>query len=258
MITASNDSHLAYYQQGHGPRPLLLFHGFGQTHEVFLPLAKAIQDTHTCYLFDLYFHGNSQWPDDEHPLEKETWKHIVSDFLTQHNIHKFSVGGFSLGGKLALAIVEAFPERIVDVYLIAPDGIKTSFWYSLATYPYPLRKLFKFMIKQPRLFFVLANFFNRLGLVDRGLMRFAFSQMSTVFRHLHFDMKKIARHMNVNGLNTFIVVGQFDKVIRRKNMDRLLDHLEKKQLVVLPAGHNGLLKSEELARVVLGGDVLGC
>jgi pimeloyl-ACP methyl ester carboxylesterase len=265
MISVFNGSHLSYHQEGHGPCPLLLFHGFGQTHEAFLTLARGVHHTHTCYLFDLYFHGESQWQHGEQPLAKDLWKTIITDFLTKNNIDKFSVGGFSLGGKLALAIVEAFPERILDVYLIAPDGIKTSFWYSLATYPYLLRKLFKSTIHHPGLFFRLAGIFNRLGLVDKGLIRFASSQMTTeeqrrrvyyawtVFRHLHFDMQEIAQRVNENNLNVFVVVGEFDKVIRVKNMNRFMILLDKKQLITLPTGHNGLLKSKELV-AILGGD----
>jgi pimeloyl-ACP methyl ester carboxylesterase len=264
MITAHPGAQLSFQQRGHGPCPLLLFHGFGQTHAAFIPLADALAETHTCYLFDLYFHGDSVWHLDEQPLDKVMLQAVLSDFLVEQQIDKFAVGGFSLGGKFALAMVEAFPDRIQDLYLIAPDGIKTSLWYSLATYPVPLRKLFKSMIKKPGLFLSLANFCNRIGVVDRGLIRFASSQMATeeqrrrvyyswtVFRHLNFDLKKIAALINDNQMNVVVVVGEFDKVIRAKNMNRLMKYLAHQKLIVLSTGHNGLLKSAELVGIVRG------
>lgn len=254
MISAFQGSQLFYHQLGSGPKPLLLFHGFGQSHDVFIPFAESLRETHTCYSFDLYFHGQSIWNDGELPLEKAAWKAIISKFLDDHHIQKFSVGGFSLGGKLALALIEAFPDRIESTYLIAPDGIKTSFWYSLATYPSMFRNIFKSMITKPGRFFSLANFFRRIGIVDKGLIRFATSQMATheqrervyytwtVFRRFNFDMKSLAMIINANKIDTHLVAGEFDKVIKPKNMNRLLKYLHHQNLHILPAGHNGLLR----------------
>ncbi|RAW01641.1 alpha/beta fold hydrolase [Pseudochryseolinea flava] len=259
MITALHGSQLFYHKHGHGPRPLLLFHGFGQTHEVFLPLAEALQRTHTCYLFDLYFHGNSVWKEGEKPIEKSAWEAIIAQFLKENQIDQFDVGGFSLGGKLALAMIESFPDRIQHLYLLASDGIKPSFWYGAATYPFLLRKIFKRMITKPQLFFSVANFLRQMGLIDQLLIRFAASQMNTeeqrervyyswvVFRHLTFDMKKIAQVINSRNIDTQIIVGKFDRVIKVKSMRRLTRHLRNPQLIILPTGHNGLLKSWKLS-----------
>lgn len=252
-MSEDNGSKLFYSKEGNGPQPLLFFHGFGQDHSVLLPLAKAISSTYTCYLFDLYFHGESSWQQEETPLEKEAWKAIIARFLEENHIQQFSLAGFSLGSKLALAILEAFPERTKEIFLIAPDGIHTSFWYSLATYPRPLRRVFKSMITHPQRFFSLANALQAIGLLDKGLQRFAGSQMSTeekrrrvylswvTFRRLKFDMHTLASIINRHHIATTIITGRFDKVIRSENMTRLTQHLQHHYNIVIDAGHNGLL-----------------
>jgi pimeloyl-ACP methyl ester carboxylesterase len=264
MVSEVNGSRLFYVREGHGPENLLFFHGFGQDHAVFLSLAKALSSQYTSYIFDLYFHGESTWQRNEQPLEKEDWKKIMAHFLEENHLERFSLAGFSLGSKLALATLEAFPEKTTELFLLAPDGIKTNFWYSLATYPYLFRRLFKSTIVHPQRFLSLAKVFQALGLLDKSLLRFAGSQMNTeekrkrvyltwiVFRHLKFDLEKLASTINHFRIHTTIVTGKFDKVIRSKNMNPLIKHLHHPQVIVAETGHNRLLMHSIVFEVMKG------
>ncbi len=163
------------------------------------------------------------------------------------------MAAFSLGGKFALATIEAFPGRISAVYLIAPDGIKTNFWYSIATYPIVLRRFFKSMITNPQRFLSIAKFLNSAGLVDTGLLRFAEYQMNTeekrsrvyrswtVFRHLNFDNDRIAGIVNKYNINFTLITGKYDKVITPQNMNRLLKKISHYRHEILESGHTGLI-----------------
>lgn len=244
---------LHYVKAGSGNQPLLFFHGFGQDHSVYVPLIRALSDQYDVYVFDLYFHGDSKWSDGERPLEKEEWKETITQFLSQNEIQSFSIVGFSLGGKFALATLEAFPDRINTIFLLAPDGIKTSFWYSMATYPFVLRKFFKGMVDNYNRFTLLAEWLERLKLVDKGLIRFADYQMGTkpkrervyyswvVFRHLNFNQKKLAAVLNRHEIRTVIVVGKYDKVIVADDIAEFAKLLNKVEFEVLESGHTGLI-----------------
>jgi pimeloyl-ACP methyl ester carboxylesterase len=247
------ESSLHYVIEGHGSKNLIVFHGFGQTRNAFDSFAKSLSMEFTIYIFDLYFHGESEWGQGEQPLEKSLWKKTMERFLELHQVDKFSLCGFSLGGKFALATLEAFAEKVESVILIAPDGIKTSFWYSLATYPLLFRSLFKSMVLHPTRFTALSRTLYKFGLMDKGLIRFAEYQMDTeekrrrvynswvVFRHLTFDLKKIAELINVNAITLIMITGKYDKVIRSENMNTLLDHVKKFHHEILETGHNGLI-----------------
>ena len=247
-------SRLHYDKAGHGPIRLLIFHGFGQDHKVFGVWVKALQNKYTIYAFDLYFHGQSTWPL-RRPVGKKDWKQILVLFLEQEKIESFAVAGFSLGAKFALAALETFPDKVKKVILMAPDGIKTSLWYDLATYPIAIRSLFKSMVLKPDRFFAMARFFQRVGLVNKGLLRFAESQMDTeekrrrvyyswvYFRHLKFDIPSVAAILNHHLIPLLMLVGQFDKVIPAKNMEGLLKRLHLKQFEIIDAGHNELVKA---------------
>ncbi len=252
---------LGYSQAGSGPKSILIFHGFGQDHAVFNALAGKLSDIFTLYSFDLFFHGKSEWPLDETPLSKAYWKELLDQFLTKNSIEKFNLIGFSLGGKFALASLEAFPSRVSSVYLLAPDGIKTNFWYSLATYPLVLRRLFKSMILKPGRFVSIVKWAKKLNLMDKGVIKFAESQMDTeekrkrvyyswvVFKQLRFDLDFIASIINVNKIELSIFIGRFDKVITADIVAPLLKRVPHHQLQILETGHNGLIdKSIEALR----------
>lgn len=256
------DNLLHYVKAGNGKEPLLVFHGFGQDHTLYVPLLKSLSPRYTLYIVDLFFHGKSVWNEGERPLEKKDWNNIISTLLTDQQISTFSLLAYSLGGKFALATLEAFPSRIKSLYLIAPDGIKTSFWYSMATYPKMLRSLFKSMIFRHERFLWIANKLNESKLVDKGLIRFADYQMNTeekrkrvyyswvVFRRLIFDLKEIARLIDTHNIRLTLIAGKYDKVIKAENMNLLLRHVPNHRFEVLETGHTGLVY--ESLRIVSG------
>jgi pimeloyl-ACP methyl ester carboxylesterase len=232
---------------------LLMFHGFGQDNNSFLPLSQVISSRYTAYVFDLYFHGQSRWGHNENPLEKEHWKETLEEFFIQYKIDRFSLAGYSLGGKFVLATLEAFPEKTKGVVLLAPDGIKTSFWYSLATYPLAFRRVFKSMIGHPERFHTIARMLYRWGIVKKGVLKFAEFQMNTtekrsrvyfswvVFRHLKFDLDTIAKLINHHKISLTVVVGQYDQVIKPKSMERLLRKVHRYTFETPQVGHTGLV-----------------
>jgi pimeloyl-ACP methyl ester carboxylesterase len=245
-------ANLFYSKSGTGKKSLLLFHGFGQDHRAFDCWIEKLQNEYTLYSFDLFFHGQSSWMSKEE-LEKIDWNKIIHLFLQQEKISEFEIAGFSMGGKFSLATLEAFPDKIKKIILLAPDGIKTSFWYSLATYPIAIRAIFKSMILHPNRLYHLTKMLHSFGLVDKGLLRFVESQMGSeekrrrvyfswvYFRKLKFNLSKIASLLNEQLIPLTLIVGKHDKVIQPKNMEAFLGKVNSKQFTVLEAGHNDLI-----------------
>ncbi|MBS1682846.1 MAG: alpha/beta hydrolase [Bacteroidetes bacterium] len=251
-------SRLFYYKYGDGRKFMLLFHGFGQDHRAFEPWVEKLKTEYSIISFDLFFHGASTWVD-KGALKKEDWKNIILLILEKERIEKFALGAFSLGGKFALATVELFYERVERLVLVAADGIKTNFWYSLATYPILIRSLFRRIVVKPHFFFVLLKTLRSLRLVDKGLLRFAYSQMDTEikrkrvydswvnFRYLKFDGSIIASMLNGTGCKVIVITGKYDKVIPPKIMNTFTELIHQKQVCILDAGHNEMIfKSTEL------------
>lgn len=249
---------LHYHVSGSGLKPLLVFHGFGQDHQTFTEFFKKISNQYTIYSFDIFFHGMSEWNNDDAPLEKTFWKELLSAFLNKHKIDRFSVLGFSMGGKFALASLEALPEKMENVFLLAPDGIRISPWYRLATFSRPTRNLLKSMILKPKRFHFIADLAFKLGFIGKGTLYFVESQMNkqkkreqvyhswVVFRHLKFNMSALASLINSNNIGLTIVIGKYDKIITAKSMNRLLKRVKNHKFEILETGHNGLISKLDI------------
>lgn len=247
------NSALHYTTSGNGPDNLLMFPGFGQDSNSFSSLSKILSPQYTAYIVDLYFHGQSTWAHGETPLEKEHWKETLEKFFDEQKIESFNVAGYSLGAKFALATLEAFPKKTKSIILLAPDGIKTNFWYKLATYPWVFRRIFKGMIDHPERFQSVARVFHRWGIVNNGVLKFAEFQMNTtekrarvyyswvVFRHLKFDLDRLAGLINEHKIPVTVIVGQYDQVIKPKTMERLLNKLDHYTFETPEVGHTGLI-----------------
>jgi len=255
-ITYHNNK-LFYHKEGEGKIPILLFHGFGQDHKIFAAWFEELKNNYTLYSFDLFFHGDSHWSA-RTPLEKRDWREILELLFTNEKMDAFDVAGFSLGGKFALATLEAFPDKVKRVILLAPDGIKTSFWYSFATYPIIIRALFKSMILHPDRLHRVTKILRTFGLVDKGLVRFAESQMDTpekrkrvylswvYFRHLKFNLDRVARLVNDHQVSFTIILGKYDRIIAAKDMNRILKKLSVYRLEILDTGHQGIIEESKI------------
>lgn len=239
---------------GQGSQVMLAFHGYGQGSSYYLPMEKALGKDYTIYAFDLFFHGQSQLHKHNMPLTKSFLSGFIEHFLEKQGIQEFSLMGFSMGGKFALTLVECMPQRIRELFLIAPDGIKTSFWYNIATYPGWLQQLFKRTVIKPEFFFRFLRMLHRYNLVHKSLLRFAHYQMDSTpkrlrvyrswvgFRDLNFDIRKIVQLLNKYKAPVTMFLGEYDEIISPKRVAVFIDALEKGELVILKTGHSHLLQ----------------
>jgi len=247
-------SKLCYAKSGEGSKVMLTFHGFGQNHVAFSAITEKLENDYTIYSFDLFYHGKSHWKSNDELLTKPHWNSLLSAFLEKNKIENFSIICFSMGGKFALACLELMPHRVEKVFFIAPDGIKTSRWYSLATYPVLLQKYFESMIVKPNRFYGLLKLFQKLRLVDKGISKFAYNQMNSIkkrrrvyyswviFKNLQFDLIKVGRQINNHSIATYMFIGKYDKIITAEGMRLLLQHVDDYSLDIVESGHNDLIK----------------
>jgi len=245
---------LPYTQLATGPRVLLAFHGIGQDATCFQPLARALDGQFTVYAFDLFFHGRNTGVLPEGVLTKTHWQQLVRAFLTEKAIQTFSVAGFSMGGKFALATAESFADRLDELWLLAPDGITVSPYYTLATRTAAGRRLFGYFLDHMPLFHRVGQLLSRLHLVDRSALRFAESTLATPeqrrrvylswvgFRELKTDVGALAVLLNKETVRTRFFMGYFDRVLPLSFLTPLTRHLHHYEVTVLKTGHHRLIE----------------
>lgn len=244
---------LHFQKIGNGQKILLAFHGIGQDFLCFKTFAETFADTYTTYCFDLPFHGKSQFPANE-VTTKNAWKDFLSNFLEENQISNFSIIGFSMGGRFALATLEAFSTQIDKLILIAPDGISEHPLYQMATRFKLSRLIFKTLIFHHQYFLLVATLLAKLRLVPQKAIRFALKMLDSTekqqqvyyswlgFRELNFKMSYIAKLILQEKIEVFIFVGKYDAILPPKQILPLSKKLSDVRLVILETGHTKLVE----------------
>ncbi|GAB3039603.1 alpha/beta fold hydrolase [Spirosoma pulveris] len=256
------DSRITYQKLGSGSTALLAFHGFGQSSHIFKTFSDATAGQFTIFAIDLFFHGDSHYLSDQ-LLTKAVWCRLIEQFLQAHNVERFALMGFSLGGRFALATAELFASRLDQLILIAPDGITRNGWYQLATGSVAGRNLFRYVMRHLSILSTFGHLLTRLGFLNRTVMRFAEVSLATPqqralvyrswtqFRLIRPDLTRIAQTLRQYSVQVRFFTGAFDRVIPGSYILPLADQLPDYELTVLKTGHNRLLElvGEKLASV---------
>jgi haloacetate dehalogenase len=137
---------------GAGP-PLLLLHGFPETHHMWHRLAPLLSQRFTVVLADLRGYGESGCPpstDDHAPYGKRAMAQDMIEVMQQLGFSRFFVIGHDRGARVAYRMALDHPETITHlaVFDIIPTGIAwqkadsrtmLGFWpWSLLAQPAPL------------------------------------------------------------------------------------------------------------------------
>jgi len=244
--------HLRYRTFGSGPRTLLAFHGMGQSGAAFSSLGTVLGDTFTTYAFDLFFHGESSGLAE--PLTKPFWAELLRRFLDEKNIARFSVAGFSLGGRMALATLETLYDRLDEVVLVAPDGLAENPFFTAATRVPGTKHLFRKIIYEPEHFARLATAARRWRLVPDSVVKLAQWQLSSpqrqqrvyeswmAFRNLRFSVRRLARIVEEHKIRVTVFAGKTDRVIPLRRILPFVQQVKGIQFFPLDHGHTYLLE----------------
>ena len=251
-------SSISYLRFGTGARPAFCFHGYGEEASSFSFLEKYAGNEFTFYAIDLPFHGDTKWNEGYDCLTDDI-QHIVEGILAENNPKpetqnpKLSLIGFSLGGRVALALYEKIPSQIERLVLLAPDGLKVNFWYWLSTQTWMGNRLFLFTMKHPEWFFGFLKMLNKLKLVNASIFKFVnyyigdkdvrqllYARWITL-RKIKPNISHVKRLIGKNKTVVRLVYGMHDRIILSSVGEKFRKGIEKQcTLTVIHSGHQVL------------------
>ncbi len=246
---------LHYRVEGEGSQYLIAFHGYGQDLSAFAYFKGSFLRHYRVVLVDMFYHGRSMAKTDR-PISNAELLRIVSCIAKTESFENFSVAGYSLGGKVALKLIEIMPDKLDEVYLLAPDGLEVNRWYNIATNYRWANRLFKRYIVRPRGFFRLVKVVTALRLISKGMNRFVTREMDRaskrlrvykvwmLYRDLVPDLKNVSSLVKGFGIRIEILIGEYDRVIAPSIMKNW--RVEDEPLIevnYLPVGHD-MFKAE--------------
>ncbi|HEX9514357.1 MAG TPA: alpha/beta hydrolase [Puia sp.] len=166
-------SRIHYLLGGKGNKLLCCFHGYGESAESWAFLSAALGEEYTILAIDLPFHGRTDWKEGLF-FDPETLVSLIGQMAAGRTGGEggWWLMGYSMGGRVALSLLEKMPEKVKKLVLLAPDGLKVNGWYWLATQTRPGNLLFRWTMQKPGWLFFLLRLGNVLKLVNRSVYKF--------------------------------------------------------------------------------------
>jgi len=232
---------------GSGPLVTACFHGFGEQAAAFEVLV-GILPGHRLVAIDLPFHGGTDWQEGE-PFGPEDLLKIL-DGIPETAQGRIGLMGYSMGGRVALSMLEWMPDRISHLVLLAPDGLKVSPWYTLATRTGPGIRLFRWTMHHPGWFRGMARLGATLGLVNASVEKYVERYIDdekkrqdlfhiwTTLAGFRPSVDDVAGIIRAHQLPTWMVFGRYDRIIPPENGHRLSSLIGLDgRIVLLECGH---------------------
>ncbi|MBS1782090.1 MAG: alpha/beta hydrolase, partial [Bacteroidetes bacterium] len=174
---------------------------------------------------------------------------LVETLMVQSNTSKFSLAGYSMGGRVCLVIAEMMPEKIEQIMLVASDGLVFSPLYFFVTKTLLGRKIFRGFLADPNKYLKLLKWLRDKDWIDASRYKFITYYLENAvdrefLRHVWQDMSLIVPSMKdlKSAINKYqipicIFSGKFDRVIPTSQAKQFMKGLSTVQILVVQHGH---------------------
>jgi haloacetate dehalogenase len=134
---------------GSGP-PLLLLHGYPQTHAIWHRIAPRLAMTHTIVCADLRGYGDSSKPPtspDHRPYSKRAMASDMAEVMRTLGFERFALVGHDRGGRVAHRLARDHPDRVSRLAVL--DISPTATMYAQADFAFASAYYHWFFLIQP-------------------------------------------------------------------------------------------------------------
>jgi len=111
-----NDIELAYVRRGAG-KPLMLLHGYPLDHHIWDLVIQLLEDKFDLIIPDLRGFGESSTVDTAYTMDD--FASDLAGLLDQLGVSKVAVAGHSMGGYVALAFANNYPDRVIGLGMVS-------------------------------------------------------------------------------------------------------------------------------------------
>jgi pimeloyl-ACP methyl ester carboxylesterase len=243
-------SRIHYRVSGSGPLVTICLHGFGEFARTFDPVAADLP-RHTLVAIDLPWHGETDWQEGLDMAVADLLEMIMQ--IPEVGGKRFGLMGYSMGGRISLALLEAFPAHIRHLVLIAPDGLTVNNWYHFATQTRLGNRVFRAVMEKPGGFLHLLKLGKRIGLVNDSIMKFVHLYVDdqsmrekvykvwTTMRRFSPGLTIVKQYVLTHHIPVFLLFGRYDRIIQPKFGEPFVQGLEGwAKMLVLDVGHQVL------------------
>jgi len=244
------ESLVHYFYVNRGPRLVVCLHGYDETGFSFDILKDVLPAGCSLLALDLPYHGNTSWGKSK--FEAEVLWDIIGRICAKHEWQhqSFELAGYSMGGRIALSLLQFRPEKVDRMILLAPDGLSGNFWYRISTGTMPGRKLFAFTMKHPGWFLFTLRVANKLRFINPAVFKFSWFYLKDpvargllykrwmIMRWMRPDLPEIKQQILTRDIPVLLVYGSFDRIMPASDgVEFCRNTHDLCKLEVLPCGH---------------------
>ncbi|HBP44507.1 MAG TPA: hypothetical protein DD635_01300 [Flavobacteriales bacterium] len=248
---------------------IVAFHGFARPLEDLHTAHRAWPHQHAMISIHLPHHGGSRpipgsGPDDR-ALEPMVLNRIIDTIVSREipNAGKRILLGYSIGGRIALALMVDCPKRWPDVVLLAPDGLKQSPYYAFTVHTRLGRWVWFWLDRHEQQVKKWSDVLLHWRLISKHLHGFIYFHSSShamrmmVWKGWRSHRKCWPSQQTIKSAleqiqSATFIFGKYDKIIPPKNANRLRRITRNQSSVkfhTIRSGHN-MLKPDTLQEVV--------
>lgn len=249
-----------YRKFGNGPELLIALHGFGDDSRTFLALAAALERQFTVYAVDLPFHGQTTWPGES--FSQSDLVQQIDQIMRLEHRKTCSLMGYSFGARLILGMVSTLSPKMEHLYFIAPDGLHTKGMFAAHKMPLWFRRFLFKMTKNSNLLVNAVQKLASFGLFPLYLSKFIAKNLDSPAHHrrvfgcwlampdFSFSIKNIQSILREAAIPVDIYLGERDKIIPFRAVQKTADGFSHCHVHILPVGHK--LVGQELCKYLHG------
>ncbi len=234
-----------------GSRLVVCFHGYDEDGGNFQMLRDLLPGDCSILAMDLPFHGKTIWSENDR-LDVEGMHELIERIRQRHfrEADTLEFFGFSMGGRVALAMVEQTVEKAGYLTLLAPDGLVVNPWYWLATQTRPGHWLFRFTVQYPGWFFMILKLAKTLRLVNLSIYKFTMHHLGTEtqrwqlynrwisMRWFRPRLSAVRERIITDKIPVLLLYGSYDRIMPASRGKQFCHNLgELCQVKVMATGH---------------------
>lgn len=254
------NSTISYHRFGSGKEVLVAFHGYNQTGAEYAYFEEVLGEYFTIIAIDFFWHGSSKW-NEKFDFTDEHMKAVLDGIAKQEDLHaqRFSVCSFSMGARLARALVRNFAHRIDYFILLSPPTFSFNKFLNFTTNNPLGLAFFRYFVNTPG---ALQNWVERLHkwkILNRSVYVFTSKfvgkqeRIEKVFktwyaqRKLKTNFSKFAKTLNNHQIKVVLIVGKKDSITPPHKMVKYIRKLNNRRIFILQKKHE--LATPETKRV---------
>jgi len=243
-------SKVSYHRFGNGKEIMVAFHGFNQSGQSFSYFEEILEKRFTVIAIDFFWHGESVWKE-EQDFSDADMCNIVWQIASREGFkhQKFSVCSFSMGARMARALVKNYAHQINYFIMLSPPTFAFNKFLNFTTNNPIGLAAFKYFLNTPGSLQKCVGFLNKVKILNRSIYVFTSKfvgnqqRLEKVYntwysqRKLQTDFNEFAKLVNKNQIKVILVVGKGDLITPPLPMIKYVRKMQNSSVFILQKKH---------------------